>query len=142
VLWIPADCRLRVLWEEYLGRLNILGEGDQTALAVAIHRLREEGISFRRLPPEFHAAWPHLFAGRPDLNSIRLFHAFGLGRIPGNSEEMRKRLIADIQSNFSESTRLLPPWRRRWIRLTRRRHWSRTLNDLGQRLSPLFQEGE
>lgn len=106
VIGLPAGCGLRGIWEEHFVRICEAFEGrkseeaiarhlfksDQASLATAVQHLRTRGISFRLIPPAFHALKIHFDTGAVSFKEARLLHAIEFLRGMKSLVELEERL--------------------------------------------------
>ena len=108
IIIAPWSCDLRQKWQENIISIAALFDNerneqkrgwkavcacDQAGFAVAIEQLKQEGVSFRRLPHDCHSNTNHLYRRTVSLEQTKLFHALRMFRNPAHFvDEMKTDL--------------------------------------------------
>ncbi len=118
VVLTSEPLRLRALWEDNIRMIASLfqptdrswksvGASDQAGLAVAVHELREAGVSFELLGAGANTRWPHVATGAVTWDTTLLYHAFGLFRpFPGWKREELFNALQDYALTLTENNPL------------------------------------
>jgi hypothetical protein len=113
---VRRAAELRAVWEDHLRRIPAIFEqesavaahavtnGDQVALATALHALRGRGATFARLPPAFNARLSHFRTGALRVDTTALLHAPGFA---GSVQERCDlgRAVQDYEERWSGAIR-------------------------------------